>query len=220
MVRLLLVALALPGCLAPAAGYHVPEVVGPGRVEVGAGGGVAGPTEDLAVELDAWVDVGVHEKLDLRARFTTLVQHQYSASAADDLQLGPGLELKLAPWRRQAAFLIGVSTTLAVDRHGGADAPPTEVELHSVTTMLGAVLASDRLGRVRFTFSPRLAYGVPVNIVQLVLAAGLEVAVTDGLRVRPEAGGLCFVQVTPPERSEGYDGGCMVGVGVGLALRN
>jgi hypothetical protein len=219
MVRLLLVALALPGCLAPAAGYHVPEVVGPGRVEVGAGGGIAGPTEDLAVELDTWVDVGVHEKLDLRARFTTLVQHQYGASA-DDLQLGPGLELKLAPWRRGMAFLIGVSTMLSVDRHSGAEARPTEVDLYAVTTMLGAVLASDRLGRVRFTFSPRLAYGVPVNIAQLVLAAGLEIAVTGAVRVRPEAGGLCFVQVTPPESSGGYDGGCMVGVGVGLALRN
>jgi hypothetical protein len=208
----LIASLAAPGCLvAPIGNYHTPESLGEGEMRQGVAVAAAPEIDTdfdffyILGEADYWIDFGLMEQLDLRAR-AFLVKGFPAEYYANFWIPGLSLEAKLSNRAGTAALIAGVSPQLIVDiRHDDQN--------FLIASWLGGVFGIGRPGNVRLLLSPRLAAGLSSvgapEGAAASLSVGLDLPITKRVAIRPEVTMNCAI-IIRNEETCGWDMSCTI----------
>jgi hypothetical protein len=235
-LALVLACLAGPGCLySSVGGYRTPEAVQEGSWKMGlaAGGGYDLCYENrcfIGAEAQAFADVGLSDRRDLRLRLTAYTEMQMVRETVASpityespyyVQFGPGLEHKWSLGDHSAFFLgtdalflfkLGDECILPKPE-GPAGACPWNGSV-SVAPYFGWVFAVGDPGHFRWLVNPTVRlHATQPGRAEVSLATGLDIPLGDSLAIRPEGGATCRAVFV--DQSEFF---CVIGFGTAVVF--
>jgi hypothetical protein len=196
----ILVVSLFQGCIvALPSGYQVPNALAEDEVRFGAAGGYVNvkrndPASNEEIDfgqVDAWVDIGLGNRGELRIHLVLLPEITTGEYADTRYLPGFALEGKFANQSENMALLIGLSFMQIITDHY-EEWKGTEFNMFLLSPYIGGVFALGEPGRPRLVAVPRFASFWPY--FQLSLAVGFELPLTRRISIRPEGHVSCAFQ--------------------------